>query len=129
MAHRETFLLIFMILVTDMVARRDRHRTTCRGICKDREDEVIATRRPKSDRKCVAFVCSGCRLEKQLISDCWIIHEEKVVNSTGKANCIYEGKPIPDRQIVDSDEGSSISLEGNLLSAKSLASHFGAFAP
>ena len=125
MAYRVIWLFVFMILVTDVVARQGRNRRTCRGICKDKEDEVIATRRPRSNGKCVAFVCRKCRLKRQLISDCWSTYDNLVIKGKDKAKCTYDGKAIRDGRAIELNEGISICLEGKLATL-SLASHFGA---
>ena len=129
MAYRVILLFISIILVTDVVARWGRNRRTCRGICKDKDDEVIATRRPWSNGKCVAFVCRNCRLKRQLISDCVSVHEKQIAESKEKTTCTYDGKPVPNGQIVDSNEGSSVCMKGKMIGIASLVSHFGAFVP
>ena len=112
------------MLVTDVVARQVRKRLACQGFCQDKEDEVIATKRPKSDGKCIAFICRDCRLNKQLISDCWGIYEDLLMKSKEKANCTYMGKEIRDGQVVDSNGRWSICLDGTVIATDSLLSHF-----
>ena len=126
MAYRVILLFILVILVTDVLARRSRNRRTCRGICKDKEDQVIATRRPRSNGSCVAFVCRNCRPKRQRISDCWEIYEDLAINGKDKAKCVYEGKELPEGRAVEFNEGVRICLEGKL-AMLSLASHFGAY--
>ena len=129
MAYRVILLFISIILVTDAVARWGRNRFACQDICKDKEGEVIATRKPKSDGKCVAVVCRDCRLKRQLISDCVSVHEKQIAESKEKTTCTYDGKPMPNGQIVDSNEGSSVCMKGKMIGIASLVSHFGAFIP
>ena len=126
MANRVILLFISIILVTDVVARWGRNRRTCRGICKDKDNEVIATWRPRSNGKCVVFVCHNCRLKRQLISDCWDTYDNLVIKGKDKAKCTYEGKEIRDGRAIELNEGISICLEGKF-ARFSLASHIGAY--
>ena len=126
MAYRATLLFILVILVADVVANWGRNRRTCRGICKGKKGEVIATKRPRSNGKCVAFVCRKCRLKRRRISDCWSTYHDLVIKGKDKAKCKYGGKTIHDGIAIEVTGGILICLNGKFTSA-SLASNFGAF--
>ena len=116
-----------MILVTDVVARRVRNRLACQGICKDKEDEVIATSRPMGNGECVAFVCRNCGPKRQLISGCWSIYEDLLLKSKLRPNCTYKGTEIRYGGVIESNGQWSICVDGStpMSTTDSLISHVG----
>ena len=127
MPYRVILLFIFVILVTDVVVQRVHNRLACQGICKNKEDEVIATSRPRSNGKCVAFVCRNCGLKRQLISDCWSIYEDLLLKSKLRPNCTYKGTEIRYGGVIESNGHWTICVDGStaMSTTDSLLSHVG----